>query len=265
MVANSGDGGGSALDAAEQLGALASDATGATAPPQASAGGRVVAVAPSAGTSASKPLMHERHAVSLSAAGNEGDSAMGAMFSQGLGNPAANAAGAAAAAAAAAASAHRPAAEGGPCEPPVATDDAPPGEPNGCKAGATGLARVYVPHAQSLTNDACVSVAHLDSAAMYGSDSAAAHPQLQPSAVAAAQSPARPAPARAVNFAAAVAGPVGRHADVLQLAGTTMAAAPCTPQAAAQLPQHASRTMVCLLYTSPSPRDRTRSRMPSSA
>ena len=51
---------------------------------------------------------------------------------------------------------------------------------------------------------------------------------------------------------------------VVRLAAAQLAAAQlAAAQLAAQ--QVAARLAVCLLYTSPSPRDRTRSRMPSSA
>lgn len=230
-------------------------AAAADAPAEASPGERVADTppgAPQGDVGASTPTMHARHAQSITddAGGSAMDSAIGAVFTEGLGDAAANAAAATAAAAAAAASGqHTAAGAGGLCNPPVATDDAPPGVPNAPNPVSRSLARVYAPHAQSLTDDACGSFARLDAAAECTNANASTHPKPAAANSAPAQThPAQEAAtavnfaqvaARAVNFAAGVAGPPRTVAEAQTGTTTGTGGNPAAAPQAAAKPVHA--------------------------
>ena len=55
------------------------------------------------------------------------------------------------------------------------------------------------------------------------------------------------------------------HHQAVDELGTDLVAVGTSPDGGIEAIEHKSKPVVCLLYTSPSPRDRTRSRMPSSA
>ena len=60
-------------------------------------------------------------------------------------------------------------------------------------------------------------------------------------------------------------GEVGLSSYRMNVEGSYMSMGPPTPGTTPKASKHAALGISCLLYTSPSPRDRTRSRMPSSA